>query len=109
MVPFTVYADFICILQPIDKKETLNLNIINIHTPVSYAHYIKCAYDNSLDKFVLETIFNSGMNFLLSLKENLTFIYENYISKPVPIVMSDVEEDDFKKPNNCHTGKNRKT
>jgi len=97
MVPFTVYADFECILQPIDKKETLNLNIINIHKPVSYAYYIKCAHDNSLDKIVLETRFNSGMNFLLSLIENLTFIYENHISTPVPIVMSDVEEDDFKK------------
>jgi len=97
MVPFTVYADFECILQPIDKKETLNLNIINIHKPVSYAYYLKCAHDNSLNELVLEIRFNSGMNFLLSLIENLTFIYENHISTPVPIVMSDVEEDDFKK------------
>jgi len=50
--------------------------------------------------FVLETRFNSGINFLLSLIENLTFIYENVISStPVPIVMS---ENDFKKSNNCH-------
>jgi len=42
------------------------------------------------------------MNFLLSLLENLTFIYENYISKPVSIIMSDVEEDNFQKSNNCH-------
>jgi len=42
------------------------------------------------------------MNFLSSLIENITFIYENNISKPDFIEMSDVEEDDFKKSNNCH-------
>jgi len=42
------------------------------------------------------------MNFLLSVIENIAFIYENHILEPVLIVMSDVEEDDFKKSYNCH-------
>jgi len=45
---------------------------INEHIPISYAYYIKCAFDSKLDKFVLETGTNSGISFVNSLIKNLT-------------------------------------
>ena len=101
-VPFVVYADFECILQPKNKEVSSTLININEHIPIAYAYYIKCAFDSRLDKFVLETGNNSGLSFLNSLIENLKQINNDYLSKVVPIVMSSEEESDFQEAINCH-------
>jgi len=55
-VPFVVYADFECVLEP--KNLEVSPKFFNINEPISisYACYIKCAFDSKLDKFVLETV-----------------------------------------------------
>jgi len=54
-VPFVVYADFECILEPKNLEVSPKLFNINEHIPISFAYYIKCAFESRLDKFVLET------------------------------------------------------
>jgi len=71
-VPFVVYADFERILEPKNLEVSPKLFNINDHIPISYASYIKCAFDSRLDKFVLETGKNSRVSFVNSLIKNLT-------------------------------------
>jgi len=61
---------------------------INEHIPISYAYYIKCAFDSKLDKFVLETGKNSGISFVNSLIKNLTKLSNGYLHKIVPVRMT---------------------
>jgi len=77
-VPFVVYADFECILEPKNLEVSPKLFNINEHIPISYAYYIKCAFDSRLDKFVLETGKNSGVSFVKSLINNLTKLMSTY-------------------------------
>lgn len=46
-VPYTVYADFECILKKVDSKGEENTKIIQIHEAHSVGYYVKCSYDES--------------------------------------------------------------
>jgi len=48
-VPFIVYADFECILEQRHLEVSPKLFNIKEHIPISYAYYIKCAFDSKLD------------------------------------------------------------
>jgi len=71
------------------KNLEVSPNIFNIneHIPISYAYYIKCAFDSRLDKVVLETGKNSGVSFVNSLIKNLTELSDDYLHKIVPMRM----------------------
>jgi len=94
-VPFFVYADIECILEPNNFEVSPKLLIINEHIPISYACYIKCAFDSKLDKFVLETGKNSGISFVNSLIKNLTKLSDDYLHKIVPMKMTLNEQQKF--------------
>jgi len=61
---------------------------INEQIPISYAYYIKCAFDSKLDKFVLETGKNSGIRFLNSLIKKLSKLSDDYLHKIIPMKMT---------------------
>jgi len=86
--PFVVYADFECILEPKNLEVSPKLFNINEHIPISYAYYIKCAFNFKLDKFVLETGKNSGISFVNSLIKNLTKLSDEFLHKIVPVRMT---------------------
>jgi len=96
-VPFVVYADFECILEPKNLEVSPKLFNINEHIPISYAYYIKCAFDSRLDKFVLETGKNSGISFVNSLIKNLTKLSDDYLHKIVPMRMTLDDQQIFEK------------
>ncbi|CAH2010123.1 unnamed protein product [Acanthoscelides obtectus] len=56
-LPFCVYADFECILAPIDNHSSASEDVCTIkkyeHRPSSVAYYIKCSYNDSLSKLEL--------------------------------------------------------
>ncbi|XP_068084002.1 uncharacterized protein [Anabrus simplex] len=56
-VPFVIYTDFEAVLKPCSLKTSSSdpnisfTNTTHIHEPYSFAYYIKCRYDSSLNKF----------------------------------------------------------
>jgi len=95
-VQFVVHADFECILEVSPK-----LFNINEHIPISYAYYIKCAFDSRLDTFVLETGKNSGVSFINSLPKNLTKLSDDYLHKIVPMRLTLDDQQIFDNSLNC--------
>jgi len=100
-VPFVVYADFECVLEP--KNLEVSPKFFNINEPISisYACYIKCAFDSKLDKFVLETGKNSGISFVNSLIKNLTKLSDEYLHKINPMRMTLDDQQIFDNSLNC--------
>lgn len=53
-VPFTIYADFECILKNIvschPDSSTSSTTSIKQHVPIAVSYFIKCSFDDSLDK-----------------------------------------------------------
>ena len=48
-VPFAVYADFECLLEPTGDESR-----VQKHIPHSAAYYLKCAFDDTLSKFAIK-------------------------------------------------------
>jgi len=61
---------------------------INEHIPISYAYYIKCAFDSKLDKLGLETGKSSEISFVNSLIKKVTKLSDGYLHKIVPMRMT---------------------
>ena len=53
--PFVIYADLECLLQKHNEHRTNNTSYYQKHIPCSIAYFLKCSYDNSLDRFELYT------------------------------------------------------
>lgn len=48
-VPFVVYADFECILEKLDIKQSDNIRLVQKHIPYAYSYFIKCSFDDNLN------------------------------------------------------------
>uniref|UniRef100_V5GS91 DNA-directed DNA polymerase n=1 Tax=Anoplophora glabripennis TaxID=217634 RepID=V5GS91_ANOGL len=85
-VPFAVYADFECILEPCDENNDLNLNTRNVqkHTAFSVAYYLKCSYDDSLSRFKLYRGSDCQEWFVREL-EHIADEVNNILSHPKPM------------------------
>nr|XP_041633518.1 uncharacterized protein LOC121503284 [Drosophila kikkawai] len=77
-VPFAVYADFECILEPTTIDVSEKTQIVNKHIPIAFGYYIKCSFDPALDKYVSKTGSNVGRTFVDSLTSDLSAIYESF-------------------------------
>jgi len=100
-VPFVVYADFECILETENLELSSKLFNINEHISISYAYYIKFAFDSRLHTFFLETGKNSGISFVNSLIKNLTKLSDEYLHKTVPMRMTLDDQQIFDNSLNC--------
>lgn len=85
-VPFVIYADFECILQNVSTclpnpllPSTTNLQE---HIPCAFAYYIKCSYDNSLNKLQVYRGQDSPQKFIRSLVSDVTDIFNTIIMNP---------------------------
>ncbi len=105
-VPFVVYADFETILETIPQPSTSSTSTtqnIKIHKPFSFAYYIKCSFDNSISKFVSYRGENCSLEFVKRLRNDLIQIYDEHLSKTVPMKeLSPLEEQMFLNTNRCH-------
>ena len=105
-VPFVVYADFECFIEPVDKKIGKGTVQYQKHLPSGFCYTIKCTeksvYEN---KTVLYTAKENGEDigkkFVECLEDDLKEIYE-ILKTVAPINMSEEEEENFKNPTACY-------
>ncbi|XP_065354937.1 uncharacterized protein LOC135949334 [Calliphora vicina] len=94
-VPFVIYANSSYIFQ-------------NIHTaipqPYAFSYFIKCSFNNDLDKLRCFRGLNSPKKFIKSLIEDINYLYSNYLTnlKPKLSILTEQENLDFIKNDSCH-------
>lgn len=84
-VPFVVYADFECFLTPENTQNSGSIRTVQSHIPCAYSYYIKCSFNNSLDKFRIYTGEDAPIHFITTLVNDAKEIYNNYLSKIKPM------------------------
>ncbi|KAK4871823.1 hypothetical protein RN001_015947 [Aquatica leii] len=106
-VPFVVYADFECILQPISFNEPNPQESFTVktfkHNPYSFAYFIKCSFDDSLSKFYTYRGPDCAQIFIETLTYDCEKIYSEYFVTPKP--MNDLtfeQKFDFENAKCCH-------
>ncbi|XP_046750612.1 uncharacterized protein LOC124413870 [Diprion similis] len=83
-VPFCIYADLECLLQPTLKSLGENRTIYQKHTPYSIAYYLHCAFNDSISKFEI----NRGetcIQWFVTELEKLAHSLETYFKTVVPM------------------------
>ena len=105
-VPFVVYADFECFVEPTDNKIGNGTVQYQKHTPSGFCYTIKCMEESIYkDKTVLYTAKEDGEDigkkFVKCLEKDLKEVYE-ILKSIVPIKMSDQEEESFKNAVECY-------
>ena len=99
-IPFVVYADFECLVEPIDNKIGNGTVQYQKHTPSGFCYTIKCMEESVYKgKTVLYTAKEDGEDigkkFVNCLESDLKEVYE-ILKTIVPINMSGQEEESFK-------------
>lgn len=94
--PLIVYADFECILKPIERCETdpeqSGANPKHLHIPSSYAYLIKSTFNEDLDLFKVYRGENCAEEFVKNLFKDVTELYETHVFnlyKPVQMTKAD--------------------
>ena len=109
-VPFTVYADFECLVKPLETEEKDPSKSYTIkyqsHVPSGFCYTIKCMDETVYPtKTVLKTASyegeDMGKSFVETLSEDLKPIYE-ILKTPKPMIMTDFEKDQHKKIESCY-------
>ncbi|XP_046736598.1 uncharacterized protein LOC124405611 [Diprion similis] len=83
-VPFCIYADLECLLQPTLKSLGENRTIYQKHTPYSIFYYLHCAFNDSISKFEI----NHGetcIKWFVTELEKLAHSLETYFKTVVPM------------------------
>ena len=110
-VPFVVYADFECYIEPIDNKIGKGTTQYQKHKPSGFCYTIKCMDETVYkNKAVLYTAKESGEDlgkkFVECLEDDLKAVYE--ILKTVkPIKMTEEEELGFQQAEICYACKEK--
>ena len=106
-VPFVVYADFECILEEINVKNSDKINLIQKHVPYAYSYYIKCSFNNDLDIFRIYHGEDCSSNFFKTLLDDCITIYETYLSHIKPMnPLTIFQLNSFTLEQNCHICRN---
>ena len=105
-VPFVVYADFECFVEPTDNKIGKGTVQYQKHSPSGFCYTIKCVDDTIYeDKTVLYTVKEEGEDigkkFVESLEKDLKEVYK-ILKTVVPIKTSEQEEESFKNAVKCY-------
>lgn len=104
-----MYADFECILEPVEDVAIDGIKTIkkHKHVPSSFAYLIKCSFDETLDYFDLYRGENSAKQFVDGLSAKVKQLYEDHVfNKNVAIEMSAEDESAFQNTNVCFICKN---
>ena len=105
-VPFVVYADFECLVEPINNEKGKGTVQYQKHTPIGFCYTIKCTDESVYEsKTVLYTAKEEGEDigaaFVKSLESNLQEVY-TIMKTNVPIKITDQEEENFRDAVNCY-------
>lgn len=106
-MPFTVYADFESLLEPIVKPthsceptaEGYFTEKTYKHEPYSFVYYIKCSYSDSLSKFETYRGPNCAEMFVKRLENDVKEIYNKHLKHVISITPLTQEEE---LAPNCH-------
>ncbi len=108
-IPFAVYADFECFVEPLETKEKDPFKSFTMkyqsHTPSGLCYTIKCMESIYPTKTVLKTASHEGEDmgkaFVDFLNEDLKLVYE-IPKNPKPMRMNDFEKNQHKKAKKCY-------
>lgn len=102
-VPFVVYADFEAYLEKVDNSNNIISGNMQKHVACAFSYYVKCSFDNSLDRFKIYFGEDSPLVFIDSLIKDLVEIYNNHLKQIVPITsLTDDEKVLHALATNCH-------
>lgn len=102
-VPFVIYADFECVLEQIDTYVSSKTKYIKKHIPCSFSYYVKCSYNDALDKFKIYTGEDASKIFVECIYSECELIYNNYLSNKLKMDnLSPSEILIFNNAINCH-------
>ncbi|XP_050340230.1 uncharacterized protein LOC126766507 [Bactrocera neohumeralis] len=82
-VPFTIYADFECILKPIDIQNSSRTQCVQEHIPYAYCYFIKCSYNNHLNRFKIYSGVDASKHFFKNIFDDVIDIYHQFLNKIV--------------------------
>lgn len=80
-VPFTIYADFECILEKVDDRITSKTCNVQKHVPYAFSYYIKCSFNDELDVFRMHCGADSPKVFVENIIKDAKDIYHKYLKK----------------------------
>lgn len=109
-VPFVIYADFECILKPLDNNDDVNLDPLNSYTvkkyehiPYSFSYYIKCSFDDQISKFEIYRGPNCAQNFITFLEREVLLLYFKYLKVNKKInSLTELEKLQYTYANECY-------
>jgi hypothetical protein len=106
-MPFTIYADFESILIPHATCEPdpgkSSTTTIQSHEPCSYGYFIKCSFDDNLNKYVSYRGENCATHFIERITEDAKRLYTDYLSKEkVMKILNLAELHEYKNATICH-------
>nr|XP_032289060.1 uncharacterized protein LOC116649904 [Drosophila virilis] len=102
-VPFVVYADFECILEELDIKQSDNIRVVQKHIPYAYSYFIKCSFDDNLNIYRIYHGEDCTLNFIQSLHNDCIMLYKNHLRLVKPVQALTTEQlNSFNSEQNCH-------
>ncbi|XP_055902200.1 uncharacterized protein LOC129938580 [Eupeodes corollae] len=109
MVPFVTYADFECIIKPIDTclpdPSTSNLQE---HVPCAFSYYMKCSFDETEDLMRTFIGENCASKFIHSLVGDTIHQYNKHIKTVTPMKpLSAMQASCFEKATICIICRNK--
>jgi Recombination endonuclease VII len=106
-MPFTIYADFESLLIPHSRcdpnPEKSSTTTIHTHEPCSFGYFIKCSFDDSLNKYVSYRGENSATHFIERITEDAKRLFVNHLSQnKVMDSLTSNELHEYDNTNICH-------
>ena len=103
-VPYVIYADFECLLKPVEDDEASRA--FREHEAYSIGYYLKCSFDDSRLGYHSywqnkDGEMSPAVWFIVKLQELATHLEEMY-NAPKPMHLTHQEMDDFKAAKLCH-------
>ncbi|XP_051167626.1 uncharacterized protein LOC127285571 [Leptopilina boulardi] len=85
-VPFVIYADCECLLNPVEDEETnCNTEVIQHHEMFSIGYYLKCSYDDSLSKYNSCPDGTDAAKWFAQELKQLAGTLDNIFKNPIPM------------------------
>lgn len=84
-VPFVIYADSECIFENFQtcapKGNVSSTTLIDKHIPYAFSYYIKCSFDDRLNKLLIFKGLDSPRQFVKSLLNDVLYLHKNLKKK----------------------------
>lgn len=93
LLPFNIFADAECLISHFNKQKAQSI-LTGKHIAVSFAYYVHCSFNESLNEYVSFEGINCVSDFIKSVLNKSRFLWNMYIEgKNYPIDLSRKERD----------------